>query len=185
MIKQFFILLFLSVVLSSEDNITKDIYLIDFKGDIVATGENQPITLYFNKDVTSYDIKSFKYLGLSSWRGMAHPELDCREHLANNILFCIGDFTGTYDYEHDIKYVTYGNTSFYAKTTKTLTPKSKPTKHLWIEKLIGNIRAFSPNQELSLDIYNTKNNDKFDFNLNLNDIDIWNFFASMIINIIK
>lgn len=159
------------------EDVTKAIYLIDFKGDIVATGEKQAIKLYFNRDITSLHLKSFKYLGLESFRGMAHPGLDCKVFLAKNALYCLGDFTGTYDYEHKILDVVYGTTSFYSKTTKTLTPKSTPTKHIKLEKVIGNIRAFSANQELYLDIYDNKNKDKFDFNLNLKDIKYLEFFC--------
>ena len=108
-------------------------------------------------------------MGLESFRGMAHPILDWRAFIAINALFCIGDFTGTYDYEHKILDIVYGSTSFYSKTTKTLTPKSAPTKYIKLRNIIGNIKEFSPNQELYLDFYNYKNNDKFDFNFDLND----------------
>ena len=58
------------------EDITLGIYLIDYQGDITATGENQPITLHFNNDITSFDLKLFKYLYLSAWRGMSSPKLD-------------------------------------------------------------------------------------------------------------
>lgn len=159
------------------EDITLGIYLIDYQGDITATGENQPITLHFNNDITSFDLKLFKYLYLSAWRGMSSPKLDCREYLGKNALQCIGDFSGTYNYEHKIYSVAYNDTYFFARTEKKLTPKSEPTKNIGLEQITGDIKAFSANQELVLDFYDSKNNDKFDFNLNLNDIRYIRFFC--------